>query len=191
MKQKQNVTKLTLAFLTVFGGVLAGYSVHAEESSAKALPDSHFASKCKELADFTPDIELLQISAGVSDCATHKDPVRKLSIFLSGLIKVQFDARRVEDVTIGSATMFYQMLTFLKMTEVEKEQFKRDGDEFSEEVRVLTCAEMRRQGPPTYHPWWFVKLAQKSSKNEQGFKIKEIDAAAEWDGVLAKYCGAR
>ncbi|MFS8183515.1 hypothetical protein ACMG4P_18470 [Pseudovibrio denitrificans] len=179
MKQKQYITTLVLAFFVA----LAIQNAQAD--------GNRVARECKELSEITPDVELPMIAAAVSECASHSDPSRKLSIFLSGLIKVQFDARRVEGTSLGSATMFYQMLTFLKMTEAEKEQFKRDGKEFAEEARELACAEMGRQGPPTYHPSWFVKVAQQKSQHEQAGKLKEIDAEAEWDAVLTLFCSAK
>ncbi|KZL14836.1 hypothetical protein [Pseudovibrio sp. Ad26] len=179
VKQKQYIKTLVLAF----AAMLAAYNAQAE--------GGRISRECKELSKITPDVELPMIAAAVSECASHRDPTRKLSIFLSGLIKVQFDARRVEGTSVRSATMFYQMLTFLKMTEAEKEQFKRDGKEFAEEARILTCDEMGRQGPPTYHPWWFVKVAQEKSQHERAGKIKEIDAAAEWDAVLTKFCSSK
>ncbi|AEV34730.1 hypothetical protein PSE_0218 [Pseudovibrio sp. FO-BEG1] len=179
MKQKQYITTLVLAFVAA----LAIQNAQAD--------GNRVTRECQELSEITPDVELPMIAAAVSECANHSDPSRKLSIFLSGLIKVQFDTRRVEGTSLGSATMFYQMLTFLKMTEAEKEQFKRDGKEFAEEARVLACAEMRRQGPPTYHPSWFVNVAQQKSQHEQAGKLKEIDAAAEWDAVLTLFCSAK
>ena len=177
-------------FLLPFGAAAQAENYEAEGNLAPthnvmcvALPEAK--------VQYTP----ADLAVAVVRCGNQKEYDKAVDLFILMQLRAAYDAKRVEDRSAHQAgsVLAMQIRTELGKSRMDKmiAALGRFGDDTSPRHKAF-CAEVKRSGPPDYHPTYMIQHGMSAFTGRKGNGIvKGFRPQKAWRDLLANYmkCG--
>lgn len=106
-------------------------------------------------------------------------------------VYARFDSMRVADTTAGQAQTVLRMKYVGSLSEDEKKEFMKHLTSLAESPNRMAamCAEVRKLGPPTYHPSYMIQHGMNAvlGSNAGSGLVQSFDSASSWEKSLIGY----
>jgi hypothetical protein len=131
---------------------------------------------------------------GVVECSTQQRTADMISMYMLANMYARFDTFRVSDKTAHQAVTVMQMGLGEQLGEEGKSHFFTALQAAVDNPATLaaTCTQIRRIGPPEYHPSYMIQHGMGAFIGNQGDGLEaNFDSAAIWQRLLTDYlkCG--
>lgn len=127
---------------------------------------------------------------GVVQCSAQKRTEDMIGMYMLANMYARFDTFRVADRTAHQAVPVMQMGLGEQLDEEGKNQFSTALKSAVENPAALaaTCTQIKRIGPPVYHPTYMIQHGMGAFIGNQGDGLEaSFDPAATWQRLLDDY----
>ena len=146
--------------------------------------------ECVAVAQVSNTATPPDIYHGVAACAAQQRKEAMIALYLLGNMYARYDTLRVSDRTAHQAYSAMQMQLGQQMSDADREMFGEALNASLNDTAFIaqTCQNIRRVGPPNYHPTYMIQHGMGAFLGRQGDGLEQaFDGAASWQTLLTDY----
>jgi hypothetical protein len=145
---------------------------------------------CIAMSEVVPAYNPVDLFKAANACVTREQYEQAVGLRLFALAFGRFDAMRVADTTAHQAVTVASMEVFGGLSTAQTGKFDEATKTAigSANFKTAFCAELRRVGPPAYHPRYMIQhgMGAFTGRGGDGL-VPNFDASKAWEETLATY----